>query len=133
MSGNIKISPKHGLNPCILVCAFCGKEKDEIAIMGRLKGDAKAPRHAVVNYEPCDKCLENWSKGVVLIRVTKTAPIEDMVPCAERDGMPLFITGQYSVITCDAAKRIFNTDMDKGEKVLLEDKGFDLLMERLGV
>ena len=32
---NIKISPKHGLNPLIPKCFFCGKEKNEIAILGR--------------------------------------------------------------------------------------------------
>lgn len=33
MSG-IKLSPKYGVNPTIPVCFWCGKEKNEIALMG---------------------------------------------------------------------------------------------------
>lgn len=39
MSGSIKMSKKHGLNPCIPICVFCGKEKNELALLGRLKDD----------------------------------------------------------------------------------------------
>lgn len=42
---SIKISPKHGVNPTIPVCFFCGKPKNEIALMGRMGGkeDIEAP------------------------------------------------------------------------------------------
>ena len=30
MAKSIPLSPKHGLNPTIPVCAWCGKEKNEI-------------------------------------------------------------------------------------------------------
>lgn len=36
MSKGIKISPKYGLNPTIPVCFWCGKQKNEIALMGRM-------------------------------------------------------------------------------------------------
>lgn len=48
----IKFSPKHGLNPTIPVCFFCGQQKNEIAFMGRLAGDAEAPRNLILDYEP---------------------------------------------------------------------------------
>ena len=60
---DILLSPKHGLNPTIPICFWCGEEKNEIALMGRI-GDARkgedfeAPMHAVLDYEPCDKCRE---------------------------------------------------------------------------
>ena len=38
MSG-IKISPKYGVNPTIPVCFWCGKQKNEIALMGHMKDD----------------------------------------------------------------------------------------------
>lgn len=42
---SIKLSPKHGVNPTIPVCFFCGKPKNEIALMGRMGGkeDIEAP------------------------------------------------------------------------------------------
>lgn len=63
MSG-IPISEKHGVNPCIPICFWCGKEKNEIALLGKLKGDVEAPMHAVINYEPCDDCKAIMDQGV---------------------------------------------------------------------
>lgn len=37
----IEISPKHGLNPTIPVCFWCGKEKNEIALLGRIREKTK--------------------------------------------------------------------------------------------
>ena len=36
MSDSIKISPKHGVNPTIPRCFFCGKEKNMVALLGRI-------------------------------------------------------------------------------------------------
>ena len=35
---SILLSPKHGVNPTIPVCFWCGREKNEVALMGYLKG-----------------------------------------------------------------------------------------------
>lgn len=43
MSNSIRLSPKHGLNPSISVCFFCGEDKNEIILPGKLEGDAEAP------------------------------------------------------------------------------------------
>ena len=59
----VRISPKHGLNPCIPVCVFCGEEKNEVAILGMLKNDKEAPRNVILDYEPCEKCKANWSRS----------------------------------------------------------------------
>ena len=32
--GDIKLSKKHGLQPTIPLCPYCGKEKNEIALLG---------------------------------------------------------------------------------------------------
>lgn len=45
MSG-VKISPKYGVNPTIPCCFFCGKPKNEIALLGKIGGrgeDLEAP------------------------------------------------------------------------------------------
>lgn len=59
MSKSIRISEKHGLNPCIPICPFCGQEKNELALLGYIKGDKEAPKSAILNLEPCDTCREN--------------------------------------------------------------------------
>lgn len=53
MSKSIKISPKHGVNPSMLQCACCGKDMG-IALFGRLKGDAEAPK--VIKNDLCEDC-----------------------------------------------------------------------------
>lgn len=66
MSKSIRLSEKHGVNPCIPVCFWCGKSKNEIALLGKLKDDSKAPMNAVLDREPCDECKELMSRGVTL-------------------------------------------------------------------
>ena len=43
MSKGITISPKYGLNPSIVICPVCKKDTS-LALFGRLKGDAEAPK-----------------------------------------------------------------------------------------
>ena len=75
MSSGLKLSPKHGLNPTIPVCFWCGKERGDIALLGRIgdvrKGeDIEAERHTVIDYEPCDKCLDKMDAGFAVIEAT---------------------------------------------------------------
>lgn len=105
MSKGIKLSPKHGLNPSQVICVFCGETK-ELAIMGKLKGDAKAPTKVIVDYEPCPECKKKMDQGVTLMEVTQTEPADHRPPI--REG--LWLTGRWCVMAHDAAKDIFNTD-----------------------
>lgn len=66
---SLRLSPKHDLNPCIPICFFCQEDKNEILLLGKCKGDAEAPRHAVFDKEPCDKCQEYMKQGIILISV----------------------------------------------------------------
>ncbi len=125
MSKSIRLSEKHGVNPCIPVCAFCGKQKQELAFLGRLPGDIKAPMSAVLNYEPCDECRQNWSMGVPLIRVSKTPGSEGQPPIQKREGFNIYPTGSYMVITKEAAERIFEHEIQAGKPVFMEDKAYD--------
>ena len=56
----IRLSDKHGVNPTMGVCMWCGEPTGEIALLGKLKGDVEAPRYSTLSYEPCDKCKEIW-------------------------------------------------------------------------
>lgn len=72
MSKGLTLSPKHGLNPCLLQCNICGDDTGEIALLGKLKEDAEAPRRACISLEPCKKCKEYMQLGVILISVKDT-------------------------------------------------------------
>ena len=108
MSKGIKISPQHGLNPTIPVCMFCGKEKNEVALLGKIGGrneDIEAPRNMILDYEPCDECKEKIGDGILVIGV---------VPRNGRNIMPimndLVPSGTWCVMTEEAVIRIFDMD-----------------------
>ena len=95
---SLRLSKEHGLNPTIPVCFLCGKEKGEIALLGAsYKGEA--PMHMCIDKSPCDKCKEHMKQGIILVGVRdgekKTSPDNP------------YRTGQFYVITEEAAKRMF--------------------------
>ena len=57
MSKGITLSPKHGVNCSIIVCPICKKETS-LALFGRLKGDAEAPKQ--IEGELCDECKKKY-------------------------------------------------------------------------
>lgn len=59
---------KHGLNPSIAQCFFCGKDKNEILLLGAAYKE-EAPMHMCFNHEPCDECKKLMEMGVLLISV----------------------------------------------------------------
>lgn len=77
MSGSIRISKQHGVNPCIPLCYFCNEPKNELILMGELKGDREAPRNTVFDDYPCDKCEGYMKRGVILISVSNNAEEDD--------------------------------------------------------
>ena len=85
------ISKKHGVNPAMMLCPICGGDSG-LALLGRLKNDAKAPRRMVGN--PCDQCIEFMKKGIIV------------VSC--KDGEPDTRTGKLIVMKDDAD--LFNTE-----------------------
>ena len=132
MANSIPLSPKHGLNPTIPVCAWCGREKNEIALMGRIKTsvkgeDPEAPMHCVLDYVPCDCCAEQWSKGVVVLEATKQRPTPYRPPIQKdsADGRDIYPTMRFVVIKLEAADRIFNTEFALGQRIMLEDEAFE--------
>ena len=64
--GHITLSPKHGLNPSMLICPICHHETNGIALPGRLRGDAEAPRY-MLDREPCDNCKKVIGMGGVML------------------------------------------------------------------
>lgn len=60
----ILLSPKHGVNPSVLHCQCCGKDYG-VALLGKLKGDAEAPRDIMQGF--CDSCQSVIDQGGVMI------------------------------------------------------------------
>ena len=123
MSKAIRLSKKHGLNPTIKVCFFCGEDTNEIAILGALKGDVEAPMRMVVDYEPCDKCREQFNVGVPLIECTYTNN-NRLAISHDTDGHEVYPTGRWCVITEEGAKSIFSDKASKGRPICVEDTLF---------
>lgn len=91
---SIRLHHKHGLNPTMPCCFYCGREKGEIALLGAAYRE-EAPRHMVLDKVPCSWCKENMKRGIVLIEATGKS---------DDDCRP---TGAYAVVTEGAARRIF--------------------------
>ncbi len=119
--GSIYLSPKHGVNPSIGVCYFCGEENGEIVLPGRLRDDREAPRKAVWHKVPCNKCKEYMSQGIILISVRDGA-----------SGDNPYRTGGWAVVTEEAIRRVITTPdvlehMLKMRSAFIEDKVWDTL------
>ena len=118
---SIKLSEKYGVNPTIPVCFFCGEEKNEVALLGKItnkrtREEVEAPMKMVLDYEPCDKCKEQWSKGVAIIEATKN----DLGrPCIAQDAQP---TGRIVVVKPEAL-----VNCKAGDRRLMIDTEFEQL------
>lgn len=121
MAKNIRVSEKHGLNPSIDVCFFCGNDK-QLLLFGKLKGDAKAPTRVVSSYVPCEECRKKFAEGRLVIEVVT----EDngVQPIAE-GAWP---TGRWCVLSHDTANVLFKGVPNP--TVLLEKELFDAMMNR---
>ena len=92
---SIRLSPKHGVNPAIPKCFVCGEDKNEILLVGLMRGDREAPKSAAWNTEPCDQCLEHMKTGVILISVRD----------GEEESNP-YRTGGWAVVRDEAITRM---------------------------
>lgn len=115
----VKLSPKYGVNPTLPLCFWCGKERGDIALLGHIgdgrKGeDIEAPKHMVIDYEPCDECKKNMTLGVTCIEVDETAT--DNRPPIGEDCYP---TGRWVVLKEKAAQRIFAVQFHGQKKLLV--------------
>jgi len=92
---------------------------------GKLKGDVEAPRGAVFDYEPCDKCKGYMKQGIILISVDEEK--------SRSDTKNPYRTGGWVVVAEDYIKRVVDSPM---QEVLLEKRvGFvpDAAWEAMGL
>jgi len=119
-----------------------------LILTGRLPGDEQAPQGAIWDMEPCDKCKEYMSQGVILISVRDGEMERDESRCErekrEFDKLPYaqrhhgfrfmpnpYRTGGWCAVTDETIKKVFSQQM--AESVLdwrwafVEDKAWDAL------
>ena len=93
----MRLHTKYGVNPTIPICFVCGKEKNELVLLGASYKE-EAPMKMCLNREPCEECKGLARKGVVLISVKD-----------KETGDNPFRTGKIIVIKDEAFERIFGT------------------------
>ena len=122
MSKGIKISPKHGLNPTIPVCFWCGKQKNEIALMGRMENDIEAPKNMVLDYVPCEECQSHMAMGVAVLEASDHPNTEGQPPMQKG----VYPTSRFVVVTTECADRVFNAyaPWSEGKKVFVDSDVF---------
>jgi hypothetical protein len=96
---SIRLSEQHGVNPSMMQCFFCTEEFG-VALLGKLKDDAEAPRKICFGpkSEPCPKCEKLMEMGVIFVSV-KT---EDAEP--NRDNP--YRTGGWIVLKEEGVRRL---------------------------
>ena len=120
--GDIRLSPKYGLNPAIPICYFCGENKNEIIIPGKLKGDIEAPKACVWNMNPCDKCEGYMKKGILCMSVDPEK--------SKQDTRNPYRTGGWVVVKEEVIPRFITdeklvTQIMKARFVFIEDEVWD--------
>ena len=122
MSKSIKISPKHGLNPTIPVCFWCGKQKNEIALMGRMTDDIEAPKNMVLDYVPCEECQNHMAMGVAVLEASDHPNTEGQPPMQKG----VYPTSRFVVVTTECADRVFSAyaPWSEGKKVFVDSDVF---------
>ena len=128
---DILLSEKHGLNPAIPVCFFCGEEKKQVLLLGKLQhteespfggrvvieDDIEAPRKSVWDLEPCDKCSEYMEQGIILISAREARNKEEQ--------KNPYRTGGWVVLKEEAFKRLFDgMDAQKRNVILAQRAAF---------
>ncbi len=124
MAGSIKLSPKHGVNPAMGQCFWCGEDDGTLVLMGRQPDDKEAPRHIVTSYQPCAKCQANMDKGVTFIEATTTANSKGQPPMGQ--GYP---TGRWCVVKESAVREMVQepllSQMLKAHKTFIDPDAWD--------
>lgn len=113
ISGSIRLHPKHGLNSTISTCILCGKDKNEIVLLGAAYKE-QAPMHMVTSLEPCDECKAKY--------------LTDGIMLAEVD-IDKNLTGRVVVIKVEAFQKLFSIPVPPKHITIVEQG----LLNKIGV
>lgn len=129
MSG-IRLSEKHGVNPTIPVCFFCGEPKNEVALLGKIGGiaDLEAPMHCVLDYEPCEECAKKMKQGVTLIEVSDRQPSDGIPSMKAEKGIPVYPLGRYAVVKSKSWSEMTKRTFNDGDKCFIDTETMNMLL-----
>ena len=105
MPKSIPISHKHGLNPSLEICFWCGQDTGAILLYGRLSNDSKAPYHSFSSYQLCPKCEAIFSAGILVVEVTESPNFTGQKPLQKNSRD--FPTGRLVVVSRESIPRMF--------------------------
>lgn len=126
MKDAITLSPKHALNPSMLICFLCQKDMG-VALCGRLPGDKEAPREMCLpGSDPCDACQELMKAGVIMISVDEER--------SKDSPQNPYRTGGWVAVRDEAVKRLIHTP-EMVERILKQRVAFvpDNVWDALGL
>lgn len=127
----IELSPKHGVNPSLDICFWCGKPRG-VALVGRIRqkggdNDAEAPREMCTSLDPCPDCAKKIATGVHFIEVSpdgsRFGNNERWAFKPSADAQPMWPTGRWAVVRPQALKG----EHKAGERFLCDK----LVMDRI--
>lgn len=125
---DIRLSKKYGLNPTIPICFWCGKERNEIALLGHIgkRGeDIEAPQNMILDYNPCGDCLRIMNRGVTIMEASDIPISEGQRQIQEG----IYPTGKWCVIRQEAADRIFGDYLNGSSKVLVDSEVYSMFQK----
>lgn len=125
MGKDIRLSKKYGVNPTIPICFWCGRNKNEIALLGHIgdgrKGeDIEAPRNIILDYDPCEDCRAKMRLGVTVMEASEQPIAENQMEFQKG----IYPTGRWCVIRQEAADRIFGDYLDGKQKIFVDPEFF---------
>lgn len=133
--GDIRLSEKHGVNPSLGVCFWCGQDDGTILLVGKLPGDAEAPRKMMVSYEPCPTCADQFALGIAIFECNEWG-VEGQASITPKGQQPvLYPTGRLVVMREAAVERIFDDAVTeqiiRKRKAYIDPEAFEALFGAL--
>ena len=130
----IHLHSKHGVNPTMVACYYCGEPKEIMLVGARVKQfkeaglaseDEEMNQKITIDQEPCDDCKKHMEIGIILISVKDD----------ETDMCNPYRTGKMVVMKEDAIKRILKDNPKLLEHILKERRAFvpDSVWKLLGL
>lgn len=109
---SLRLSSKHGVNPSLGMCFWCGESK-EVILFGHLPGDREAPKQVTLDYDPCKKCTEQFQQGILFFEATEQAQHENQRSLSGAEGKEVYPTGTFVVIRREVVDGMFTPEVAK--------------------
>lgn len=121
MSKSLTLHPEHGVNPALCLCFWCGTHTTGVALLG-YNGGKEAPKHVVIDYDPCDECKSQMALGITFIEASKTPYKSGQPELHPRAGV--YPSGRWLVMKREALHKVFDEDGESFKKAMERGKCF---------